>query len=61
MVAIVAEERERDAIEILRGGGETVFVIGRIVERRASDAPGGGKGAKGGSVAVTGTDAWRGG
>ena len=60
MVAVVAEEQERAAIEILRGAGETVFVIGRIVGRRASDAPGGGKGAKGGSVALSGTDAWRG-
>jgi len=44
----------------LRGVGETVLPIERIVARRAGDAPGGGKGAKGGSVAVTGTDAWRG-
>jgi phosphoribosylaminoimidazole (AIR) synthetase len=60
MVAVVAEAHERDAIEILREAGEMVFPIGRIVARRATDAPGEGKGAKGGSVAVTGMDAWRG-
>ena len=60
MVAIVEASRAREAIEILSGAGESVFPIGRIVARRASDAPGGGKGAKGGSVAVTGMDAWRG-
>jgi phosphoribosylformylglycinamidine cyclo-ligase len=59
MVAVVAPDRERDAIELLRTGGESVYPIGRIVARRADDAPGGGKGAKGGSVAVTGTDSWR--
>jgi len=59
MVAVVSRERESEALAALRGAGETVFPIGRIVARKPGDAPGGGKGAKGGTVAVSGMDAWR--
>ncbi len=61
MVAVVAPDKAAEAADMFTAHGETVHRIGRIVARAPGAAPGGGKGAAGGSVTLAGVEtAWRG-
>ena len=61
MVAVCDAAKEGEATAILRGAGETVHAIGRIVPGGGRGRRRGGKGAKGGEIVVRGAEtAWRG-